>query len=163
MFWDGWRDHKRCFGMGGGIISECRRRHSVGESVGIVPQKILKSWSSETPLSLGFLFAWNWGVQAPLVSLPLTLISFFQWSSFKGAFLKLILLTLPLNCAAVKIRDRECMQRSPRRKCARTIFSHASFSIRDNKNPTNFAPHVADWTNEAFYFPRVKLTHFLPF
>ena len=44
------------------------------------------------------------------------------------------------------------MQRSPRRKCARTIFSHASFFIRVNKNPTNFAPHVADWTNEGFFF-----------
>ena len=44
------------------------------------------------------------------------------------------------------------MQRSPRRKCARTIFSHASFFIRVNKNPTNFAPHVVDWTNETFFF-----------
>ena len=64
-------------GIGGGIISERRRRHSVGESVGIVPQKILKSWSSETPLSLGFFLLEIEGFKPPWFRRPRRLCHFF--------------------------------------------------------------------------------------
>ena len=45
------------------------------------------------------------------------------FSSFKGAFLKLILLALPLNCAAVKIRDRECSVHLVESVRARFLFT----------------------------------------